>query len=173
MKTRIKTARESAGYTQMAFAKAINVSRSYISYIECGERVPSDRTIADIARVCNVNEAWLRTGEGPMRDEGPPDSHYDVDSALNEIASELDLSPIELNLVKAYLSLPLAQRKAFETMFKTTSERISASEREEHKKSSMHLDNRTEKEVMTEEFERQFDLEKEPKEKSKDSMYGS
>jgi len=27
---------------------------------------PSDRTIADICREFNINEAWLRTGEGAM-----------------------------------------------------------------------------------------------------------
>lgn len=34
--------------------------------IEKGDRVPSDRTIADICREFDVNEEWLRTGTGPM-----------------------------------------------------------------------------------------------------------
>lgn len=34
--------------------------------IEKGDRVPSDRTIADICREFDVNEEWLRTGVGPM-----------------------------------------------------------------------------------------------------------
>lgn len=28
--------------------------------------MPSDRTIADICRIYNINEQWLRTGEGEM-----------------------------------------------------------------------------------------------------------
>lgn len=31
-----------------------------------GVSAPSDRTIADICREFNVNETWLRTGEGEM-----------------------------------------------------------------------------------------------------------
>lgn len=34
--------------------------------LEKGERVPSDRTIADICREFDVSEEWLRTGQGPM-----------------------------------------------------------------------------------------------------------
>lgn len=34
--------------------------------LEKGERVPSDRTIADICREFDVSEEWLRTGTGPM-----------------------------------------------------------------------------------------------------------
>ena len=34
--------------------------------IESGTRVPSDRTISDICREFNVNETWLRTGEGEL-----------------------------------------------------------------------------------------------------------
>lgn len=34
--------------------------------LEKGERVPSDRTIADICREFDVREEWLRTGQGPM-----------------------------------------------------------------------------------------------------------
>lgn len=34
--------------------------------LEKGERVPSDRTIADICREFDVSEEWLRNGTGPM-----------------------------------------------------------------------------------------------------------
>lgn len=52
--------------TQKEFAAKINLSENFVWMIEKGERVPSDRTILDICREFNVNETWLRTGEGEM-----------------------------------------------------------------------------------------------------------
>lgn len=47
-----------------AFAKRINVSQPFISQVCSGACSISDRTILDICREFNVNEDWLRTGEG-------------------------------------------------------------------------------------------------------------
>lgn len=55
-----------SGLTRTAFAERINLSQPYVSQICAGTKAPSDRTIADIAREFNVNETWLRTGEGEM-----------------------------------------------------------------------------------------------------------
>lgn len=63
---RLKQVRQSYGLTQQQFAETIKVSRNYIGLIEIGQREPSDRTISDICREFNVNEKWLRTGEGSM-----------------------------------------------------------------------------------------------------------
>lgn len=48
------------------FAERIRVSQAYVSQMCSGVRMPSDRTISDICREFNVNELWLRTGEGNM-----------------------------------------------------------------------------------------------------------
>lgn len=50
----------------MDFAEAIKVNQSYISQLVVGKRVPSDRTISCICNEFDVNEEWLRTGEGSM-----------------------------------------------------------------------------------------------------------
>ena len=42
------------------------MTKNFISLIETGGRIPSERTILDICREFNVNEYWLRTGEGEM-----------------------------------------------------------------------------------------------------------
>lgn len=159
MKERIKKARESIGLTQSQFAKAINVSRSYVSYLECGEREPSDRTVSDIVRVCSVNETWLRTGEGPMKPDKSGE-HYDVDSAMAEIASEIDLSQLEFNFVKAYMKLPVEERRFFERMVGSMIEDVQKMEKEDKRK-KLH-----------EELDRQLDLEKSTQEGSSGSMSG-
>ena len=52
------------GMNKSQFAESINVSPQFISAVCAGTKQPSDRTIADICRVYNVNEDWLRDGKG-------------------------------------------------------------------------------------------------------------
>ena len=66
MNERIALVRKSLGLTQEKFAEKVGLSRNFMWMIESGTRVPSDRTISDICREFNVNETWLRTGEGEM-----------------------------------------------------------------------------------------------------------
>ena len=54
------------GIKKTKFARTLNVSQAFVSQLCSGERVPSDRTIADICREFDVSEEWLRTGTGPM-----------------------------------------------------------------------------------------------------------
>lgn len=66
MNERIALVRKSLGLTQEKFAEQVGLSRNFMWMIESGTRVPSDRTISDICREFNVNETWLRAGEGEM-----------------------------------------------------------------------------------------------------------
>jgi len=66
LENRIILLRKTLGYSQEKFAQALNLSRNFINQIEAGKKNPSDRTILDICREYNVNEEWLRTGEGEM-----------------------------------------------------------------------------------------------------------
>lgn len=66
MKERFKSLRKSLGLTQAKFAESIGMSQNFIAQIEIGTKEPSDRTISDICRIHNINEEWLRTGQGEM-----------------------------------------------------------------------------------------------------------
>lgn len=66
MNERIALVRKSLGLTQEKLAEQVGLSRNFMWMIESGTRAPSDRTISDICREFNVNETWLRTGEGEM-----------------------------------------------------------------------------------------------------------
>ena len=66
LNTRIREIRTSQKLRQDDFAEKLGLTKNFISLIETGGREPSDRTISDICRIFNVNEAWLRTGEGEM-----------------------------------------------------------------------------------------------------------
>ena len=45
-------------------SEALNISRSNMGNIEIGRIALTDRVISDICDKYNVNEKWLRTGEG-------------------------------------------------------------------------------------------------------------
>lgn len=49
------------------FAKRLNLSQPFVSELCSGAKMPSDRTISDICVEFQIDEHWLRTGEGEMR----------------------------------------------------------------------------------------------------------
>lgn len=70
MKDRIGIIRKEIKLTQQEFADKLGLTKNFISLLENGNRIPSDRTISDICREFHVNEVWLRTGEGqPFQEE--------------------------------------------------------------------------------------------------------
>lgn len=66
LKDRFKELRKELNVTQQEFADKLKISRNFVAQIEMGSKVPSDRTIDDVCREFNVNEEWLRTGNGDM-----------------------------------------------------------------------------------------------------------
>lgn len=66
MKNRLKELRTVLGLNQEEFASALKIGRSTIANYEAGTRAPVASVISLIIQKWNVNEEWLRTGEGPM-----------------------------------------------------------------------------------------------------------
>lgn len=66
MKERLKKLRKSLDLTQQAFANKIGMKQNTIAQYEIGRTIPSDAIIFSICREFNVNETWLKTGEGEM-----------------------------------------------------------------------------------------------------------
>lgn len=64
MNNRIVELRKSSGWTQDEFADKMGISKNYVSLIENGKKIPSDRLISDICQEFDVSEEWLRTGNG-------------------------------------------------------------------------------------------------------------
>ena len=63
---RVKELRKQINLTQQAFADRLNLKRNTVGSYEVNVVEPSDRTISDNCCEFNVNETWLRTGEGEM-----------------------------------------------------------------------------------------------------------
>ena len=66
MNTRIEQIIAALKIKKVDFANRLGVSQPFVSELCSGRKAPSDRTISDICREFNVNETWLRTGEGEM-----------------------------------------------------------------------------------------------------------
>lgn len=66
MNERIKELRKALNLTQQEFADRIHISRGALAVYEIGRNEPIDAVIALICREFDVNEHWLRTGEGEM-----------------------------------------------------------------------------------------------------------
>ena len=66
MKDRIRALRKALDMTQKEFAEKIGLKRNSVASYEIGKNYPMDTVIKSICREINVNEDWLRTGEGEM-----------------------------------------------------------------------------------------------------------
>lgn len=66
MNERLKKLRKTLDMTQQEFADRIGIKRNSLANYETGRNTPIDAIIVSICREFNVNEDWLRTGEGEM-----------------------------------------------------------------------------------------------------------
>lgn len=111
MNERVKQIRLSLGLSGEKFGRALGVSRTAISLIETGKNGLSEQMLLAICREYNVNEQWLRTGEGEM--------FMPMDGlSLDELAARENLDSFEKSILKAYLSLDKDVRKEVLDHFK-------------------------------------------------------
>ena len=66
MKDRLKQLRRALDLTQQQFADRIGIKRNSYANYETGRNTPIDAILLSICREFNVNENWLRSGEGEM-----------------------------------------------------------------------------------------------------------
>ena len=66
MNERLKRLRKTLDLTQQEFADKIGSKRNTVAKYETDTNTPSAAVISLICREFNVNEEWLRTGEGEM-----------------------------------------------------------------------------------------------------------
>lgn len=72
MNKRLTEIRQTQKMTMEQFGKSLGVTKAAISKLENGQRNLTEQMIKAICREFNVNEHWLRTGEGsPTKDLSP------------------------------------------------------------------------------------------------------
>lgn len=109
MKDRIKKVRKAMpeyGKTQDDFANFLGIPKPNLSSYETGRRTPSDAVIQLICGKCNVNEEWLRSGNGQMFKEIPNKFSF----YLGQIESGDD--EFIQDLIEVYMELDPDSKKA-------------------------------------------------------------
>ncbi len=109
--SRIKELRKNKGMNQKAFASALGVTQSGVSYMEQEGSNVSEQTIKAICLTFNVNEAWLRYGTAPMYIET---DGFNIDEYLKSKKA----TDSEIELIKAFLDLDPHVREAIINLFK-------------------------------------------------------
>lgn len=98
MNERIKELRKRLGLTQEEFSKRIGIKRNTLANYEIGRNDPIDGIIFSICRVFNVNEKWLRTGDGNMLTTVPA-------GELDRLAERYNLPDMAKRIIKAFVEL--------------------------------------------------------------------
>lgn len=88
MNERIRQLRKTLGLTLEDFGAKVGVGKTAISNIENGKRNLTDQMFLSICREWNVNEEWLRTGEGDMFVEMTRDEQ--IASFIGSIQANVD-----------------------------------------------------------------------------------
>jgi len=85
---RIKHIRKTWGLTQEKFGKRISISTSYLAGIEIGDRKVSERISRLISYEFNVNEHWIKTGEGEIFKNNSNDSQARIIQLFNALSPQ-------------------------------------------------------------------------------------
>lgn len=102
MKNRIKQIRKDYKLTQVEFGERIGVKGNTVTGYETGLRNPTDAIIISICREFNVNEHWLRTGEGIKYNPKEDETAFLVSELLEENNPLYDLIK---DIIKIYIKL--------------------------------------------------------------------
>lgn len=101
---RLKQLRLALHLSQENLGTALGITRSGVSSIESGSRKLSEKHIKLLlATYPNINENWLRTGEGNMFQDNDK-------SILGELTAKFHLDNLDIKILEAYLKLPSQQR---------------------------------------------------------------
>ena len=102
---RIRQVRQKNNLTMEEFGKRIGIKKNSISLIESGKNNPSEQTILSICREFNINEEWLRTGNGTATK-----SSDTVD--ITRLLQDRGATELELKILQAYFELdkPLREK---------------------------------------------------------------
>ena len=87
---RIREIRHKLKLSQVEFSERIFLSKSFYGDIEIGKKKINDRIIFIVSRQFNVSEEWIRTGNGEMFLNTPPDIRKEkLLSIFNQLDSSL------------------------------------------------------------------------------------
>lgn len=99
---RIRYLRKDLKLSQGEFGEKIGLKHGAISRLEKSGNTVIDQNISLICNVFNVEEQWLRTGEGQMYRDNLVDPPF--------LFGDQNISPEQLEMIQTFLALPQEQQ---------------------------------------------------------------
>lgn len=106
---RVRMIRKAKKMNQTEFGKIFGIGQRAVAHIETGENKLSERNLEIICKKLNVNEHWLKTGEGAMFNP-PPVPEPTPQDFLELLPKWKGLSEQEKHLVRTIIDLPTEAR---------------------------------------------------------------
>lgn len=121
MNERLKALRKTLGLNQVDFGTRIGIGGTAISKFESGVNSISDSLVLLICREFNVNEQWLRTGEGEMFASAETD-------LISQLSQQYHLGIYGEQLLATYLQLSDSDKRAVERFVAQLTANVQAAE---------------------------------------------
>lgn len=131
---RVRELRSSLNLTLEKFGEKLGVGKTAISKIEHQERNLTEQMSLSICREFNVNEQWLRTGEGEMFRERSPSEEigYYVEDLLEYDGHGNPFYDMIVEMMKTYVELDEKSQAVIRSYFQSVSDGIHKKEKEDH-----------------------------------------
>lgn len=133
MKERIRQLRKELGLNQTDFGERIGVKQGSVAGYESGARTPIDAVITSICREFDVNEDWLRTGEGEMFKERSLSEEvgYYVEDLLSYDGRGNPFYDMIIEMMKTYTELDEKSQTVIRNYFQSVAAGIHKEEKQE------------------------------------------
>ena len=123
---RVKKVRKSKEMTMEKFGERLGVTRTAISNIEKGYRGLTEQMLKAICREFNVNEEWLRTGDGDMPQKLSEEEEIaDLVSDVLENGKDNEFYGIILEIIRTYNELSPGSQEVIKNFSKKLGENLS------------------------------------------------
>ena len=126
---RIKRLRKMLDLTQQKFGERLGIKGNTVAQYELGKSNPVDSVVSLICREFNVNEKWLRNGEGEMFNPAPTNT-------LDQLAEKYRLSNADYVMIEKFVNLRPEVRQNIYDYFREVVSAFAYEDIEPHKISS-------------------------------------
>lgn len=133
LKDRIRKIRKIFKLTQKDFGELIGTTQNSIGNYETGHRSPSAAAINNICKTFNVNEKWLRTGEGKIFSEISPAIEADYYIRYLVETGDFIAQRVIASILKAYVNLDENGKEVVRLTVKDLVETLKKNEQKEEK----------------------------------------
>ena len=115
------------------FGERVGVTKQTVSRIENGVNALTEQMLLSICREFNVNEDWLRTGEGEMFKERSPSDEvgYYVEDLLDYDGHGNPFYDMIIEMMKTYVELDEKSQAVIRNYFRSVADGIHKEEKQE------------------------------------------